>query len=358
MSSEASAGHDADADARARLSASTRHALRIAVGIAVPFLIGEALVWDLPFIASIFALLLLSARKPAPTPAAAVASVLGIAFAFIAALMLTRITLPHPIVFIAATGLAVFAGLYAQLRTASPVWFFFLIAVAVTPLLAAHSPGLATAVAGTMVAAMIVAVLTVWLVHASWPESAAATASGPPAAQGSRSPAEDARIALIGTLVMIPLVLFLLNRESAALVVTVTALSILRTAGLAQGKQAVLGILLANLIAGGVAIVAYFMIDSAATLLMLAAAVLAVALFYGERIAFAGSSAPLYAGACTATLVILGLGLSPFNDASTAFASRVTYVILTSTYTLALLALLTSLYPGPRNQTAQGEQTL
>lgn len=356
MSSEASAGHDADADARAQLSASTKHALRIAVGVTVPFVIGEALDWDLPFIASIFALLLLSARKPAPTPAAALASVLGIAFAFIAALVLTRITLPHPIVFIAATGLVVFAGLYAQLRTASPVWFFFLIAVTVTPLLAAHSEGLATAVAGTMVAAMIVAALAVWLVHTLWPECAAA-ASGPAAAQGSRSPAEDARIALIGTLVMIPLVLFLLKRESAALVVTVTALSILRTAGLAQGKQAVLGILLANLIAGGVAIVAYFMIDSAATLLMLAAVILAVALFYGERIAFAGSSAPLYAGACTATLVILGLGLSPFNDASTAFASRVTYVILTSAYTLALLALLTSLYPGPRKQTAQGEQT-
>jgi hypothetical protein len=159
-------------------------------------------------------------------------------------------------------------------------------------------------------------------------------------------------------LVMIPLVLFLLSRESAALVVTVTALSILRTAGFAQGKRAVLGILLGNLIAGGVAILAYFMIDSAATLLMLAAVILVVALFYGERIAFAGPSASLYAVACTATLVLLGLGLSPFNDASTAFASRVTYVILTSAYTLALLALLTALYPAPRNQPAQSQQNL
>jgi hypothetical protein len=356
MSSEAVTGANLSFDERARLQASTRHALRIAGGIALPFVIGEALGWDLPFIASILAVLMLAGRQPAPTLAAAIASVVGIAIAFFAAVVLTRISLPHPMIFVCVLGLAVFGGLYAQLRSASPVWFFFLIAVTVTPLMAAQSEGLATGVAGTMVAGMIVAILTVWLVHALFAEPAASGLASPaPAPPISRSPREDVRIALAGTLTMIPLVLFLLSNESAALVVAVTALSILRTAGFAQGKQAVLGILLGNIIAGGVAILAYFMIDTAGTLLMLAAVILAVGLFFGERIANGGQAAPLYAGACTATIVLLGLGLSPFNDASTAFATRVIYVVLASAYTLALLALLASLYPGPRKQQAQGE---
>jgi hypothetical protein len=91
---------------------------------------------------------------------------------------------------------------------------------------------------------------------------------------------------------------------------------------------------------------------------MLAVIILAVALFFGERIANTGESAPLYVGAATATLVLLGLGLSPFNDATTAFATRVTYVILASAYALALLALLASLYPLPHNQPAQSGQSL
>lgn len=94
---------------------------------------------------------------------------------------------------------------------------------------------------------------------------------------------------------------------------------------------------------------ANFMIDTAACLLMLTAVILAVALFFGERIAAGGQSAPLYVGACTATLVLLGLGLSPFNDATTAFVTRVIYMILASAYTLALIAILGSLRPGPQD---------
>ena len=353
MSSEAVPGAGANPGERERSHASTRHALRIAGGIAVPFVVGEALGWDLPFIASILAVLMLAGNQPPPKPAVAIASVLGIAIAFFAAVVLTRISLPHPMVFVSVLGLAVFGGLYAQLRSASPVWFFFLIAVTVTPLMAAHSEELASGVAGTMVAGMVVAILTVWLVHALWPQPAAGPASAKSAPENARSAREALRIALAGTFIMIPLVLFLLSNKSAALVVAVTALSILRTAGFAQGKRAVLGILLGNVIAGGVAIVAYFMIDTAGSLLMLAAVILAVGLFFGERMANGGQSAPLYAGACTATIVLLGLGLSPFNDASTAFATRVIYVVLASAYTLALLALLTSLYPGPRSQAAQ-----
>jgi hypothetical protein len=89
---------------------------------------------------------------------------------------------------------------------------------------------------------------------------------------------------------------------------------------------------------------AYFVIDHADSVPVLVTIVAAVALFFGERIARGGQAAQLYVGAAVAMLVLLGLGLNPFNDASTAFATRVTYVVLASLYTLALIALLGSLF--------------
>jgi hypothetical protein len=342
-----------DAVADAQASATTRHALRIAGGIAVPLVVGELLDWDLPFIASVFAVLLLATPQPPMKVGAGVASVLGMAAVFFFALVLTHLTLATPATFIVGFGIAVFCGLYGQLRSTSPLWFFFLVAIMVTPLMANQTDGLATTVAGIMVAAMAVAVLTTWLMHAAFPAPVTATRTAP-ATPAVASPAtDDARKALAGTLILVPLMLFLLSRESAALVVTMTVLSILRTAGSAQSTRAVLGILLGNLIAGGIAMVAYYLIDTGSSVPMLVAIVLAVALFFGERIASGGQAAALYSGAAIAALVLLGLGLSPFNDASTAFATRVTYVILASLYALALIALLGSLYAA-RDSQAQG----
>lgn len=354
MSSEAVSDGGIPFTEGVRAHATQRHAFRIAGGIAVPFIAGEILGWDLPFIASIFAVMLLATRQPALKPGAALGSVAGIALAFLSALVLAHLTLAHPVTFVTGFGLAIFAGLYWQLRSASPICFFFLVAVIVTPLMAVQAEGLATTVAGIMVAAMVVAILTAWVMHALFPETEAwsrSTAAATAARPGSA--ATDVRIAFAGTLILLPLVLFLLSQESAALVVTITVLSILRTAGFAQSKQAVFGILLGNIMAGGVAMLAYGLIEAAPSVPMLAAIVIAVALFFGERIATGDPSAPLYAGAATATLVLLGLGLSPFNDASTAFASRVTYVVLASGYALALIALFRSFYPLPPQGPAQ-----
>src|SRR4051812_32815494 len=120
MSSEAVPITGALFDEREQQHVLIRHSLRIAGGIVLPFVIGEALGWNLPFMASIFALLLLAENRPAPTIAAAIGSVLGIAIAFFAALVLTRVTLAQPLLFATVIGTAVFSGLYGQMRSGSP----------------------------------------------------------------------------------------------------------------------------------------------------------------------------------------------------------------------------------------------
>jgi hypothetical protein len=213
----------------------------MAGSIALPFVVGEALEWTLPFIASIFALQLLAVRRPPPTLVAGLASIAGLCIAFLVALVLTGLVLPYPTIFVLVIGLTMFGGLYAQARTASPFWFIFLTAVAVIPLLATKSDTLAASFASALVLGMVAAVGVVWLMHALFPEPVDSI-SAP--AEAPISSGDAARTALIGTLVLMPLGFLLLVNESEAIVASVTALSITRAAGFAGGARTALGLLL------------------------------------------------------------------------------------------------------------------
>ena len=320
----------------------TRHALRIAGAISLPFLAGELLDWSMPFLGSIFALQLVGGRQPPPTLRAALAAVIGIGAAFAAAIVLTAITGPHPLVFTLGAGLAVYGGLYAQARKGGGFWFILLIAICATPLLANQSEGLAVSFLWIAVGAMLVAVLTAWLMHAAFPDPAQA---GPPPAPPTMEPPAAARAALIGTLVVVPLLLLLLGHESAAVVATVTALSLLKAASAQESTRTAMGLLAANVIGGAVAVAAYAAIMAAPTLAMLAAVMLLVSLAFAGRIAMGGQAAALASGACIVAFLLVGMGLSPFTDSATAFGTRLVQVLLASAYTVGAFMLLENLLP-------------
>jgi hypothetical protein len=317
--------------------AANRHALRIAGGVALPFMVGEALGWPAPFLASIFALQLLAVRQAPLTLLAALANTAALAAAFLASIVLTAIVLPYPAVFLLGAGLAVFGGLYGQARTGSPFWFILLVAVSATPLLAGNSEALATGFVGVAVAAMATAIATSWLMHAAFPDPEEAPPPGPPPTMDQAS---AARMALIGTLVMMPLMLLLLGNESSAVVIAVTALSILKASSPQGGARAALGLLAANLVAGAVAVGAYALVSAVPTLAMLAAATVAVSLAFGAVIAMGGERAALASAACAAAVLLFGSGLSPLYDSGTAFVDRLTNVLVASAYTVAAYILL------------------
>ncbi len=354
MSSEAASHGIAVMD-----QATTRHALRIAGGVAVPFIVGEALDWPLAFLASVLALQLLASRTPPLKLAAGIVAVAAIAVAFFLANALTHAVLAFPILFILAIGVTVFGALYAQTRSSSPFWFFLLIAVTATPLMTVKSSQLAASLAHAMTAGMAVAVLTTWLMHALFPQPSHAPSQSIAQQQAPVAMAapERARNALIGTLIVMVLVVLLLNHESAAIIVMTTALSLVRAAGLASGTRIAMGLLLGNLIGGAAAIVAYGVINHAPSLPMLAGIVVVMSLFFGERIATAGPKAPLWVVACTSAIILLGSGLSPFNDASTAFVTRVGYVVLTGIFVVGMLALFAAARTRRTSEAAAGIDT-
>ena len=314
----------------------SRHALRIAGGIALPFIVGEALGWSAPFMASIFALQLLAVRQPPMKLPAALVTVAALAVAFLASIVLTAIVLPYPAVFLLGAGLAVFGGLYGQARNGSPFWFILLVALVAIPLIAGNSEAIASGFVGVAVKAMAIAVATAWVMHAAFPDPTEASPPGPPPTMDH---AGAARMALVGTLVIMPLMLLLVGNESAAVVIAVTALSILKSSSAQGGARAALGLLAANVVAGAVAVGAYALVTVVPTLAMLAAAMIALALAFGGTIAMGGQRAALASAACAAAVLLFGSGLSPLYDSGTAFVDRLTNVLVASAYTVTAYIL-------------------
>ena len=320
-------------------TSTSRHALRLTGGIALPIIVGEALGWTAPFIASVFALQLLAPRQLL-TPVAALVTALVVTLAFAASLLLTAIALPYPLVFAVGLGLALFGALYGQARNGSPFWFFLLLALAATPLLAAGARDQAEAFAHLVVRSMVIAIVATWLMHAFFPEPLDAPRAAPPE---KMEPSDAARNALIGTLVLLPLVIVLLGQHSVAVVVCVTAISILKAATAQGGAQTAKGLVLANVIAGIAAVAAYAVIMIAPTLLMLTVVVLTLALAFAGRVAPGGEAAALAAAACAAALVLLGSSLNPYLDATTQFGARLVNVLITSVYTAVAYFVLDGL---------------
>jgi hypothetical protein len=92
-------------------------------------------------------------------------------------------------------------------------------------------------------------------------------------------------------------------------------------------------------------VLAYAAIMAAPTLVMLAAVMLALTLAFGGRIALGGQPAALATAACTAAVLLVGMGLTPFTDSATAFTTRLTQVLAASAYTVGAFMLLERLLP-------------
>lgn len=315
-----------------------RHAQRLALAIALPFLLGEALDFAIPFLGSVLALQLLAPRGAPPKPKAAVAGVLALGVALAFAWVLAHLAPAHPLPFLLLTGVVVFGALHAGARTGSPFWFIVLIAVLVEPLVLMQSVDLAWTFGRALMGGLALAFVVAWLAHAWFPDP------DPPTARAAAAVVDSAQaiaIARTGTLVLMPLLAWMLATGSAAIVMAITSLTIVRAAGVSGGSRVALGTLVGNLIAGVLATAVYNLVEIASSYAFLVAIVLGAALIFAQRIAAGGARAPLALVACVAFLTLLGLGLTPFNDAGTAFVTRVTDVLIASAYSIAFIAFWT-----------------
>lgn len=334
-----------------------RRALRLAVGTAVGFTAAKALDWPIGLLAPILFIQLSAGLPGCPSVAMAVRTIAGVAGCTLIGWLAT-FTIAMPVLCVLVVGLLLFTAFRLQARDRTALApFILMIAVCVLPVIAIKAPELATLLAIELIRASAVAFVLVWGTWALFPDplaqsgaagSVAAPAKPPsaPAILNQPGSSERARIALINTLVVMPVVLmFLLFTPTNAVIALITTLAIVRTQ--TQGVQLDMtgGLIEGNLVAALAAVLATAVIFAVPSIPMLFLVVLLAALILARRmIADPPARAPVWIAALVATVALLDGSLSALSDgAGTAAWSRVINLAAAILYTTAALRLTADL---------------
>jgi hypothetical protein len=321
-----------------------QHALafRIAVAAAAGFTLGHLLGWDFPFLPSLIAVQLLSARRSLDFKHA-IGFVVLMAVGCTVSLFVALIFSDRPLSLVLMVGLMIFLEFLALAR-GKPAAAIFLMTTSFVPLMAVSSLDLAYALVHDLIVGSILALLLIFLVHALFPEQ------GEPQQVVPQTATESAPLAaaLANTGVLMSLFVYFMGTgtPTSIIVIMVTAVTILQQSAVA-GRGAALGLIAGNIAGGLAATIAYLLISLLPSPAFLFLVALFFSLVFSAKIAAGGKLAPVYSVGAATFLTVLGLGLSPLpQDSGAIFLARISTVILASLYTIGVAGVLRALFLG------------
>ena len=298
--------------------------------------------WDFPFLPSLIAVQLLSARRSLDLKHA-LGFVVLMAVGCSISLFVALIFADRPLSLILMVGLMIFVEFLALARGKAAAGIFIM-TTSFVPLMAVSSLDLAYALVHDLIVGSVLALLLIFLVHALFPERSE------PEESVAHTVRESAPVAaaLANTGVLMSLFVYFLGTgtPTSIIVIMVTAVTILQQSALA-GTGTALGLIAGNIAGGLAATIAYLLISLLPSPAFLLLVVLFFGLVFGARIAAGGGLAPICTVGAATFLVVLGLGLSPLpQDSGTLFLARISTVILASLYTIGVAGVLRTLFVG------------
>lgn len=298
--------------------------------------------WDFPFLPSLIAVQLLSARRSLDLKHA-LGFVVLMAVGCGISLFVALIFADRPLSLILMVGLMIFVEFLALARGNAAAGIFIM-TTSFVPLMAVSSLDLAYALVHDLIVGSVLALLLIFLVHALFPERSE------PEQSVAHTVRESAPVAaaLANTGVLMSLFVYFLGTgtPTSIIVIMVTAVTILQQSALA-GTGTTLGLIAGNIAGGLAATIAYLLISLLPSPAFLLLVVLFFGLVFGARIAAGGGLAPICTVGAATFLVVLGLGLSPLpQDSGTLFLARISTVILASLYTIGVAGVLRTLFVG------------
>lgn len=319
-----------------------RHALafRIAIAASVGFTLGELMGWDFPFLPSLIAVQLLSARRSLDLKRA-FGFVLLMAVGCTISLFVSLIFADRPLSLVLIVGLMIFVEFLALARGQAAAGIF-LMTTSFVPLMAVSSVDLAYALVHDLIVGSVLALLLIFFILALFPQRKQLEQGS---AQVVRENAPVAA-ALANTGVLMSLFVYFMGTgtPTSIIVIMVTAVTILQQSAVA-GPGAAAGLIAGNIVGGLAATIAYLLISLLPSPAFLLLVVLFFGLVFGASIAAGGRLAPIAAVGTATFLVVLGLGLSPLpQDSGTLFLARISTVILASLYTIGIASVLRGLF--------------
>jgi hypothetical protein len=134
---------------------------------------------------------------------------------------------------------------------------------------------------------------------------------------------------------------FVLDASQTSIVVLIMIVTLLRLVDPRLGWRTAFGMIVANLIGGLTASIAYNVVKTGDSIVTLAAVILCISLVFAGRIVTARENAPVFAIAFATFILLLGSGLSPLPGGSEEAAiARVLNVVMATAYAAGALSLV------------------
>jgi hypothetical protein len=320
-------------------------AVRYALAATLATLMGTAAGFELPFLVPV--LILGFFAKPVPRPALRVAlSIIAVvAGASAVGLVMARLLLPYPYLFLLVAFLALFRIFYLKAGGGSPLLVVFLLmGVVLIPIIALESLAFSAGIALALVASSVMVTVTAFLVHDLMPDlptwQSAVRPPAPPAPPPE--PAVRFRTAMLSTGVVYPVfAIFFLYGWTGSLLILLFIAILSQVPSFTAGKAAGKALIQGNLLGGLGAIVLYNMLIVVPTFGFFLALTFGAGLVYGRGVYSDRPWAPLFATGFSTVVLLLGMSVSiEGTEAASKFYQRILQVMAAVFYVVAAFGFL------------------
>lgn len=310
-------------------------AFAVAFGLSFEILRGAVL----PPLGPVIALQLLALPGPPPGKKLIITLIGIIGISSLLAYAVAALTVNNSLLYAAGVGLLYLWGFWLAVRprTAMAGSLFLTMSIVVTAM-AAASTSVAVLLVAELLVSVVFGLLLVFLAHSLFPHHA-------PARGPATSPVRDPRVppdvrALLATLIILPIHLWLTSDGVASMVILITIATMLRQPGLTQSASHGVNYATGNLLGGLLAAGSFFVITLQDNLATLITVITASALILANEYKRSANLARILLPGFAAYTLMLGLVFSsmPLKD-DVAYITRVTQIVLAALYALSAVSL-------------------
>jgi len=317
--------------------------LRYAVGSTIAMAVAMGFDWPLSFLTPVLTLSFLASPAPRPSLKMGFNFVLAIAIAGYIGLLVGRILLPYPFVYIPFVGLLLFRIYYAKGGTLPPILILWLlIALLLIPLMMMQSHALANIIALNLVIGGGATLLVVWISYALLPDRVDKEISNTPTAKPPAPTKEERfRTAADTTIVVFPvLILFYVFQLSGGLLILIMIALLSMQPGFAKDFKGGKALIIGNTIGGLAAIVFYELLVIMPEYIFLVLLTLLAGLMFGSRLFSGNPKAALYGMAFSTLLLVIGSTTSSSGEANAKVYTRIIQIMAAVIYVVVAFGLL------------------
>ena len=319
--------------------------LRYAFGSTLAMAIAMGFNWPLAYLTPVLSLMILASPTPRPTFKMGFKFVLTIAIAGYVGLLVGRILLPYPFVYIPFVGLLIFRIYYARggsMPTLLLLWL--MIALLLIPLMMMQSHAVANIIAHNLVITGVGTLLVIWISYGLFPDkiskddgSIKAPTEKPPV------PTKEEKFssAMETTIVVFPaLIFFYVFQLSDSLLVLIMIALLSMQPGFAKDFKGGKALIIGNSIGGIAAIIFYELLVVMPEYIFLILLTLLAGLMFGSRLFSGEPKAQLYGMAYSTLLIIIGSTTGVYGEADIKVYTRIIQIMAAVIYVVVSFGLL------------------